>query len=79
MKLKIFLQYSRVYYPSVDNKERKKNGNVLNVNNVCFLEHERIRVYDNWECFPRSVKRLKRDLGNIWLDMGIRIIKTNVK
>ena len=66
MKLEVFSNEDRVYDPSVETKECEKNENVSNVNNVCFLEHERIRVYNNWKCFPRSMERLKRDLRNIW-------------
>ena len=66
MKLEVFSNANRVDCPRVENKECEINENSLNVNNVCFLEHERIRVYNNWKCFPRSMKRLKRDLRNIW-------------
>ena len=55
--MEYFSNVDSVYYPSVENKEREKNGNVLNVDNVYFSRTWK-RVHKNWKCFPRSVKRL---------------------
>ena len=58
MKLEIFSNEDRVYDPSVETKECEKNENVSNVNNVCFWNMIEQEFYNNWKCFPRSMKRL---------------------
>ena len=56
MNLEIFSSVNKVDYPSIRIKNVKLMGNSSNVNNGYFLEHERIKVYNNWKCFPKVLK-----------------------